>query len=116
MKRHSLPPEIEKEIVTVIEVIMQNHIGRARAIKRDALLGELLRAEPMLSDRQMRRIIADHLPHICGSPKVGYFLASTPAEARRVAETLEHYIRGLAKKRKAIIEKNPEAGQMSLGI
>jgi hypothetical protein len=115
MKRH-LPPEVEATLVSMLETIMRCHVGKEKVIKRDALLAELLRYEKMLDDRAMRRLIEKHLPHICGSPKGGYYLAKDSNEAREVAVTLEHYIRGLAKKRAAIIRANPDSGQLTLGI
>jgi hypothetical protein len=63
----------------------------------------------------MRRIIEWKLPHICSSPK-GYFLARDDNEARPAVEYLTSYIKGLAKRRSAILRKYPEAGQLSLGL
>lgn len=114
MRRH-LSSEIEKALVSMIETIMLEHVGAGHAIKGARLLTMLRAYEPILGDRKMRRMIEWQLPHICSSPK-GYFLARDDNEARPAVEYLTSYIKGLARRRSAILVKYPEAGQGTLGI
>jgi len=69
-----LTPDAEEQIVSIIQTTMTQHVGANRAIGRAVLLAEIRRFEPLISDRMMRRIIEEHLPHICASAKGGYFI------------------------------------------
>jgi len=112
-----LTPDAEEQIVSIIQTTMTQHVGADRAIGRAALLAEIHRYEPLISDRMMRRIIEEHLPHLCFSPKGGYFTSASKEEAEKVAKSLEHYIRGLAMRRRAVLSKWPdEEGQLHLGL
>jgi hypothetical protein len=56
------------------------------------------------SFREVRDTIAEYLPWTC-SCSTGYFFAQTAEERRATVAYLESYIRALARRRKAIIEK-----------
>ena len=110
-----LPPEIEGALVSVIETILREHIGRENAIKGARILEMLRRYEPTLMSRKMRELIANKLPFTC-SCKKGYFIARDSKEAARVVRYLTSYIIGLAKRRSAVISKYPDAGQLKLDL
>jgi hypothetical protein len=107
---------VEPRLISAIGTILFEHRGRDHAIKRPELLAILRRIDPILSDRKMRELIEENFPQTCSCPEGGYFLAKDQEEAKIIAEYLTAYIRGLARRRAAIINSNPAAGQLNLGI
>ena len=107
---------LEPELISAIGTILAEHRGREHAIKRPVLLAILRKIDPLLIDRKMRELIEENYPQTCSCPEGGYFLAKDSKEAKIIADYFEAYIRGLARRRRAIINSNPEAGQLSLGL
>ena len=102
-------------IADLVLDVLQSHIGRKNAIKRDRLLAELQKVEPLLSDRRMRRAIEKKAPYVCMS-KDGYFLAATEAELIKSVRYIDRKIHGLYVRRRAILKANLKVGPLQLEL
>ncbi len=107
-----------EQIADHVKFILLEHLGRDNAIHHRALLAKLTTINPLISDRAMRKAIEKLLPEVCMCSR-GNFLPKTDAEINRTVDYIEAKIRGLAVRRRAIIESYPRMGagrQMRLGI
>ena len=66
--------EYQTHIINTIARIMADHVGPGEAITRKQLLRCLIGRSFDTSDREMRAIIKEHLPHILYCSR-GYFIA-----------------------------------------
>jgi len=103
------------QIAVVINLILGECVGAANAMTGAKLRARLAAAEFRIGNRSMRKIIENECPNICFNAH-GYFLAASESEARACAGRIEHYIRGLAMRRRSILEPYQTDGQLSLGI
>jgi hypothetical protein len=98
--------------------ILEKHHGRESAIKGHALLYQVNRIiwPDVIGERKMRNIIEHELPRIlfCTTSPGGYFLPSNIGEVNKTVEHLDHYIKGTASRRKAILAAYPDARQGEL--
>jgi len=112
-----LKPTLEK-IAESIKFILLDRLGREKAIKRPALLATLREIDHRISDRDMRKAIEKFLPETCMCSG-GYFFPQTDREVNKTVDYIEAKIRGLAVRRRAILESYPGLGtgrQMRLGL
>jgi hypothetical protein len=101
-----------------MKLMLLENLGRENAVKRDALLARLKAIDARISDRDMRKAIEKYLPETCMCAR-GYFFPKTDKEINRTVDYIEAKIRGLAQRRRAILETYPSMGagrQMRLGI
>lgn len=105
-------------LASIILSILGHHRGKDNAIKGHALLYQIcLKVYPdLISDRKMRETIQEELPKVafCTSNPGGYFLPLNIGEVNKTVEQLESYIKGLAKRKKAILTAYPDAKQGNL--
>jgi hypothetical protein len=99
----------------LIYMMLGQRLGEANAIKGRDLKRMLADGGIRIGDRRMRKIIETECPEVCFSGK-GYFLPADHVEARQTVDRIEHYIRGLAMRRRAILNKYPDGRQMELGL
>ena len=99
----------------IMELLQARARGEEHALPGREIRRQLIDGGFRLGDRKMRKIIEGDLPQICFNGK-GYFLPASPAEARKTADRIEHYIRGLAMRRKAILSAFDTGRQIELGI
>jgi len=106
------------DLKRIILDILENHQGKDQAIKGKVLLYQINRIlyPDVIGERKMREIIEIELPHVAFSTTnpAGYFLPANIGEVNKTVEHLESYIRGLAKRRRAILDKYPDARQGKL--
>jgi hypothetical protein len=102
-------------IAVLITTILGQRLGADNAITGAALRKILADGGVRVGNRAMRKIVERDCPAVCFNAR-GYFIAASEAEARACAGRIEHYIRGLAMRRRSILEPYQDGSQMSLGI
>ena len=116
---------IDETILLALDQIMSFHIGRREAIKFAHLHASVKSAiHPLtVGERGLRELIEEHRAQICfcTARPGGYFLASNDPDERRreltdVIHSLDGYIAGAARRRRAIIQANPDMAQGVLGL
>lgn len=112
-----MTPEQEKAFAFILAVLNAQK-GETHSIKGKDLLYQLRAAGIRIGDRSMRKLIERHCPKVCFTTTRpgGYFIPEDGREAQKTVDRIEAYIRGLAGRRKAILEAYPDGRQMSLGI
>ena len=102
----------------ILVKLTAEHQGRENAVKRNVLLAELRDADPLISDRAMRRAIEFYAPWVCAC-RDGYFLAQTNDEKKAaIAYQLKKLI-GQRRRVDAIARAYPELDryiQLELGM
>jgi hypothetical protein len=117
--------EIEEHILTTIDHIMAEHKGRANAIKFASLLAAIrYEIYPLtICERSLRELVEARRGNICfcTTRPGGYFIPSDDRDTRRaelkaVIHSLDGYLIGAAKRKKAILLAYPEDAQMGLSL
>jgi hypothetical protein len=103
------------DIAFLITTRLGQRLGADNAITGAALRSILAGGGIRIGERAMRKIIERECPAVCFGGR-GYFIPASEAEARACAGRIEHYIRGLAMRRRSILEPYQDGSQMSLGI
>jgi hypothetical protein len=110
-----MPPSLPSIASAILTELRTGHVGRDRAIKRKALLDQLRFADPLISDRTMRRAIEYYAPHVCAC-REGYFLPKTDAEVTKSVRYIDRKIHGLFERRRAILGSTPKIGPKQLEL
>lgn len=103
------------DIGSLIYALLGQRLGEQNAIKGRDIKRMLADGGIRIGERAMRKVIETECPEVCFSGK-GYFIAADRVEARQTVDRIEHYIRGLAMRRRAILDKYPDGRQLELGI
>jgi hypothetical protein len=100
--------------ILIFNLLGQRH-GEANAIRGRDIHRMLADGGIRIGERRMRKVIETECPEVCFSGR-GYFIAADSAEARQTVDRIESYIKGLAMRRRAILEHYPDGRQLELGL
>jgi hypothetical protein len=110
-------PLDDKIIAKVIRRIMAEHVGKENAVKGVALFYQVSVAMgEKISERKIRDVIDHQLGNEIGSVGAGYFKIRDDEEAAQVIRYYGSYICAFSKRRKAILDKYPDAAQGTLPL
>ena len=103
------------ELKEIILSILEHHRGRENAIKGHVLLYQINREiyPDHVGDRKMRETIEEEIPKVafCTTAPGGYFLPLNIGEVNKTIESINSYIKGFAKRKKALLTAYPDANQ-----